>query len=888
MQLAVESRLGPYKVQSLIGAGSMGEVYRARDTRLSRDVAIKIIQSGATDTSRRRRFEHEARAASALNHPNILTIHDAGHEGGISYIVTEYVDGKSLRKLFNERPLSIRKALDIGIQIAAGLAAAHDAGIVHRDLKPENIMVTRDGRVKILDFGLAKEVGDDVFSDSDRTFGNNDTLPGLLIGTTAYMSPEQAKGGRVNYYSDQFALGLILYEMLSGEQAFRRETGLQTLSAILTEDPPALNRGSESLRWLVKRCLHKEPDHRYATTAALLRDLEIVRSELTEGHDVSVIEDLPSVAPVAKPVRRFPWTPVIALAAATIGIAAGYVLARRAPGASSGFAQGRFVPFSAEAALEVMPAWSPNGRTVAYLAETDGTLQVFARSAGTTKAVQLTYGQQDCLFPFWSPDGARVYYISDPDGKSLWSVGATGGSAQLVVDNVAHASIAPDGKTLALIRPEPTGAFTLWSGSLADKRFRRIDRGPLASKAFPGSSFVRFAPDGKLGAWLSLGDGRSEFWIIPAGEGQPRPALGKLSVSPYAREFAWTPDSERIVFSDRSGLSINSHLFSAEISTGRVEQITNGAGSELSPSVGKNGRAIAFGSAAIDYDVVKIGLDGSVTDIIKTPVVEMSPSSASGQIAYVTDRTGAPEIWLRTPDDDSDRPVVTEHSFGEDRTFLLADTIFAPDGRRIAFRRAGGDDEAIWISTTAGDPPVRLAKEPGDAFQRGPTWSPDRNQLAYFSNRQGRYVLMRARVGGFEAPVVVAEDAGVWPRWSPQGDWIASIIPGKGLALISPDGKKRRTVGSGTWLLHGWNDDGSTLTGIKRSADRKLVVASIDVRSGLETPLGIAGSYPAGFTYAEATGTLPLRGFSFSADGRSFLTSMVRASGDIWLLERDR
>jgi Serine/threonine protein kinase len=463
MSLAPGARLGPYEILSLLGSGAMGEVYRARDSRLDRDVALKIIPHEASgDAARQKRFEREAKAVSALNHPNILTVHDIGSQDGISYIVSELVDGESLRKLLQRGPLSMRKLLDLAIQIADGLAAAHEAGIVHRDIKPENIMVSRDGRVKILDFGLAKALADQPLA-VDEAFGNNDTAPGLVLGTTAYMSPEQARGGSVKFYSDQFSFGLILYEMATGKQAFRRETPLQTLSAILTEEPPPVQTGNPPFRWLITRCLHKEPDHRYASTIDLFHELENIRDHLTETSSQENLQ------PVPVPRKPIPAWIYLGLAAVLLALAGGYEIGRLlASRADSLTTRERFVPLAAGAGLEVQPAWSPNGKTIAYAAESGGIFQIMTRSLGAPMPAQLTRMQQDCLYPFWSPDGARIYYISSWNQKpSLWSVGATGGSPELVIEDAVQAAIAPAGKSLAALRiGEGQGnTYSLWTGS---------------------------------------------------------------------------------------------------------------------------------------------------------------------------------------------------------------------------------------------------------------------------------------------------------------------------------------------------------------------------------------------------------------------------------------
>jgi serine/threonine protein kinase len=287
--ISTGTRLGPYEVLSSLGAGGMGEVYRARDTRLEREVAVKVLPAEvAADPGRVKRFEKEARSASALNHPNIVTIYDIGATDGLSWIAMERVEGKSLRELLFPGALPVKKLLQVATQIADGLARAHEAGIVHRDLKPENVMVTKDGLAKILDFGLAKLTttgsGSDEASHLPTETG---TSPGMVLGTVGYMSPEQASAQTVDFRSDQFSFGSILYEMATGKRAFQKGTAVDTLSAILHEDPkPVAESNPEApppLRWIVERCLAKDPQDRYASTRDLARELATVRDHLGEA-----------------------------------------------------------------------------------------------------------------------------------------------------------------------------------------------------------------------------------------------------------------------------------------------------------------------------------------------------------------------------------------------------------------------------------------------------------------------------------------------------------------------------------------------------------------------------------------------------------------------------
>src|SRR5580704_423320 len=287
MPLVPGSRLGPYEIGTLLGSGGMGEVYRARDPRLDRSVAIKILPAEfAADSDRLHRFEREARSASALNHPNIVTIYELGQDGPTHYIAMEMVEGKTLRELLVAGSLPMQKAIEIAAQVAEGLAKAHEAGIAHRDLKPENLMLSQDGFVKILDFGLAKiaSVREDV-SDAATQSGSG-TRPGQVLGTIGYMSPEQASGGRLDIRSDQFSFGLVLYEMVTGKRPFKRGTVAETMVAILREqaDPiGALNPEVPApLCWAIERCLAKDPDKRYVSTQDLARELAAIRDRFSE------------------------------------------------------------------------------------------------------------------------------------------------------------------------------------------------------------------------------------------------------------------------------------------------------------------------------------------------------------------------------------------------------------------------------------------------------------------------------------------------------------------------------------------------------------------------------------------------------------------------------
>jgi serine/threonine protein kinase len=396
MSLAAGSRLGSYEIVAPLGAGGMGEVYRARDAKLGREIAVKVLpEAAASDPDRRQRFEQEARSASALNHPNILTIYDIGSADGTVYIAMELVEGKTLRELVAAEPLPTKKLLDTAVQIAEGLSKAHAAGIVHRDLKPENLMISKDGFVKILDFGLAK-LTEPVSQEMSvlPTAIAAPTQPGTVMGTAGYMSPEQASGQPVDFRSDQFTLGSILYEMATGKKAFQRKTGAETLVAIIKEEPEPLSQAAPKapapVRWIVERCLAKDPEERYASTKDLARDLKSLRDHLTETSVSGALE----AAEPAK-ARRRRWLVPAALALLA-GIGLGLLVRGIAPEKPNVSMQFRQLTFQRGPILTAR--FAPDGQTIVYSAAWDGRpLELFSTRADSTESRPLGLPSADVL-----------------------------------------------------------------------------------------------------------------------------------------------------------------------------------------------------------------------------------------------------------------------------------------------------------------------------------------------------------------------------------------------------------------------------------------------------------------------------------------------------------
>ncbi len=856
--------LGPYQVVARLGEGGMGEVLRARDERLSRDVAIKVLHAGGvSDPDCQRRFAQEARAVSALNHPNILTVHDIGIASGWPYIVTELIDGESLAALIARGPVPVRKFLEIATQCASGLAAAHAAGIVHRDIKPNNIMIRRDGCVKILDFGIAK------MTEAQSTVAAvNVTSPGFVVGTANYMSPEQARGDGLDFRSDQFSLGLVFYRMLTGEAAFERSSSAGTMAAIIEDEVRPIGPSVPApVRWAVERCLAKDRENRYSHTADLYSELKNILEHLSEITAERHTAQLAAAPPVK---RSSKWTLSVGASGLAAGLAVGLLSGVLLPPAVPDLAKYDMTPLATEEGYKSSPAWAPNGKDIAYTADAGGVMQIFVRGGNAPTRAQITEAPADCAAPFWSPDGATVYYRMNGD---LWATSAAGGLSEVVQHSVSEAAISPN-NTLSFIRVDNTGKtpLSLWTASPPRSAPTQGAFAPLATGKY-GEGHVGYSRDGsKLGVWLGRWGGRSEFWILPAAGGKASMAL---DLPQAAHEFSWMPDNHTIAFGSLAPGKPGSDLQFADTLTGRVRQITVTPRDLIEPAISPDGERMAFTQASSDSDLIQVPLDGSpVTNLLATSRNEMDAtwSPVADQYAYSTDRTGTAQIWMRSRAGDWERPVVTEKDFGTAWITSINETMFSWDGQRIAYSVGGDKGHAIWISSVQGGSPQRLT--PGQSEQRSPTWGPQGNWIAYLESTNGRWSLKKVQPGGSQPPVTLREGVvRMHPKWSRPGDSIAFMSP-EGLSVISPDGGEPKVIGDRSWMLYGWNFEGDKIYGVKRTADRQLVLSSIDVAKGVEKII----------TQLQLPPHFVLSGYSMARDEKSFVTSLSHPSADLWLL----
>ncbi|MGB9454753.1 MAG: protein kinase [Bryobacteraceae bacterium] len=871
MPMESGARFAHYEIATKLGEGAMGEVYRARDTRLGRDVAIKILPAEFSQSpDRRRRFEQEWRSAAALAHANIVALYDAGDQDGVSYIVSELVEGESLRDLIRRGPLPLRKALDLGAQIADGLCAAHAAGIVHRDLKPENIMVTRDGWAKILDFGLARY--------QPRATGAPQatmtvTQPGLVMGTVGYMSPEQVTGSPAGPQSDIFSLGIILYEMLTGKLAFERTTSVETMSAILREEPPDLPvTVPPPVAQIVTRCLEKEPTRRFQSAADLAFAL---RGAAT-----------PSSASGAAPRLKAPRYRILPAAAIVLAVLLGCaVFALLTLPRGVDLESYRYTPLASESRHQDLPVWSPDGKSIAYVREViNAPNEIMVRNLDSL--VPVLVARADAQSLFWSADGSRLDYVTD---TGVWSMSRAGGEATLILKgHYGDAAPSPDGKALVLWllsgeqrQKEPK----LWISLPPGAPPRKYQPVLFEEQGSFSPIFLRFAPDGRkilLARPTAMGP---ELWLLPfpdgaAAQGKPRRLFASmLAGAESPPTFSWMPDSRHLVMAFPSLGHPQPQLWMAHVEDQDLDALTADTAIKLRPAVSPDGKKIAYASVLRNFDIMEIPVaGGAVLPLLATSRDEMFPawSPVAPLLAYVTNRSGPQEIWLRNTQDGSDRPLVTQRDFPDEATLAFLTLAVSPDGSRLAYTRSSAKHLGrIWISPLAGGTPVAVTKS--DEFEFGPGWSPDGNWLTFSSSAGG---LMKVRVGGSEPPVMLWKESCRNPgQWSPDGKWIACAVDG-GVVLLSPDGKQTRKIGNrSAWVT--WSADSRQLYALTQGEGAKWLLDSIDVSTGAERTISDLGSQYlfSGGAYGNSFS------LSLSNDHTSLAASVINYQSDIWMLE---
>ncbi|MCU1261493.1 MAG: tolB protein [Bryobacterales bacterium] len=874
MSLASGARLGPYEILSPIGAGGMGEVYKARDTRLDRTVAIKVSKEAFSE-----RFEREARAVAALNHPNICQLYDVGP----SYLVMEFVEGTPIAPVDTNR-----KLLDIAVQIAEGLAAAHSAGIIHRDLKPDNILITREGRVKILDFGLAKPViTGTTLADATRTMAV--TEAGTTIGTIAYMSPEQARAStELTPQSDQFSFGLVLFELATRRRAFPRDSAAEIMTAIIREDAEPLPATVPApLRWIIERLLAKDPADRYDSTRDLYRELRQVRDRLSQ-----TISGLQPASTAQMAIRATTWVKVRALSASVaIALFAGLVGWMIHSSASTGTYS--FTPMEVSWENPSIAIWSPDGKAFTYVAGGPGDRHVFVRYLSSATPVTLTRGADDWYAAGWSTDSKRVYArgINPQGGKTpyaLFSVPVFGGDPMFIMpmdaSYQAYPRVSPDGKALVVVGYNQ-GKLSVYTSSRLGSTPERYTPAPFETSSAFNLPFAQFDPDSRSISLVFDALGGRQAWKLPypPGSAAPERIMKGLNSFGGTPRWSWFPDGRNGIVSltDEQG----GRLWFAGIHSGPKRKLMAGtlSESESQPALSPDGKKMLFVQAKPDYMIVSASLvDATVKRVISSEMPTGMPEWALHHDEFVYDsvRNGSPAIWMRG--EGWDRPIVTGEAFPPGTTNGFSTPALSPGADRVAYTRDDkGRQFQTWISSISGGPPVRLTNDK-DVVERGGSWSPDGARIVYWQVRDGVASLMVVNTTGEAAPVMLRQRiGGPLPEWSPDGLWITFLDPadGVGWSLISPDGKTVRSYGESKTVQMTFSADSKKLYGIRVEPDR-CILYSLDIVTNEEQ---IIGDIAKDFTPASYSN--PGIRLSLSRDGKSILYPAIRRSSSLWMLD---
>ncbi len=831
-ELAADTILSHYRIVSKIGAGGMGVVYRGRDTRLDREVAIKFLSSDlARDPHRLERFEQEARATSALNHPNILTVYDIGNHEGAPYIVAELLEGEELRVQLDAGALPLRRVIDYSRQVVAGLAAAHEKSIVHRDLKPENLFITRDGRVKILDFGLAKLTPMlDASADSEVATQMQFTNPGTVMGTVGYMSPEQVLGERVDHRSDLFSMGLILFEMLSGERAFQRATMPETMTAILKDDVPELNPAnpgiSPELEKIVRRCLEKKPERRFQSSSDLGFALETFSTSASHG---------PAQArPAATEARsRLPWASVrlrerlvwaaSALLLLLAGVALAYGYFKRAAIEVHAVRSHILPPDRASfksAGLDAGPvSVSPDGRSLAFVATSEeGKNLLWVRSLSALSAQPLT-GTDGASFPFWSADSSALGFFAD--GK-LKKVDAAGGPVFTVCDAPAGRGGSWNRDGVIIFAPDHLGSLRRVAASGGDtSEVTMLDqaRGELAHR------WPSFLPDGRhflyLGAKLAFNASESDvIYVSSVDRGEAKVILRAGSNVAYAGGYllfvrqpwlmaqpfdvtrlATTEDAFPIAEQVQSVHGSTNSVFS--VSENGVLAYQAGAvesGSQLAwhgrsgKPLGALGDTARYAGQALSPDGKRVAVDlsdqtsnidiwlievarGLRTRFTLDRGIDISPvwSSDGKHLAFTSNRKGHLDLYRKAASGIGNEELLLESGFEK---FPQS---FSSDGRFLLYytldnSRNKGD---LWILPLTGErKPFPFSQS--EFNETYCAFSPDGHWVVYESDESGRSEIYIAPFPGPGGKRQVSASGGSQPRWRRDG---------KEIFFLAPDGK---------------------------------------------------------------------------------------------------
>jgi Tol biopolymer transport system component len=813
-------RIGNYEILALIGAGGMGEVYLARDARLDRRIALKLLPAQFTaNPAQVERFEREARAASALNHPNIITIHEIGQEGDIHFIATEFIDGRTLREIIANEKLQLRESLAIAVQIAGALQAAHAAGVVHRDVKPENVMARGDGLVKLLDFGLAKPVEERRERESERAGERENeeihvpsfspslalplsrspalplsqmTDPRMLMGTLAYLSPEQARGDKVDHRTDVFSLGVTLYEMIAGARPFGGENSGDLLDAILNREPDLIAIGelSAELNRVIGRALKKDRRARYQNAGDLRDDLRRLARRIEAAEETGFVKR-------PRPRRRSSALTKAAALAAGVAVSIVAWMVWRAsvsnpgdvsPPQPSPWIDAVSTKLTGYPGHELFPSLAPDGRSFVYSRYRDNQYDIFLQRVGEAEARNLTAdSNDDDWMAAFSPDGSRITFRSERDGGGVFLMDAEGGNLQRLTNEGFNPAWSPDGREIVYATSSANSPHSrnnarsrLMAVNVETRERRRIDIGSGKDAVQPS-----WSPNGARIAYWGLRDTDRDIWTVPAAGGEPAAVTNDEATD---WNPVWSPDGKYLYFASDSHGAMRFWRLPIDQTTGRVtgeREAVTGAGAESwHPSFSRDGKRLAYVNYIVKENIQRVGFDPQ-----KGAVVGAMTPITSGER-----RVTAPEL--------------------------------SPDGQWLAFYTFGSPQEDLFVARRDGAEPRQLTDD--RRRDRVPRWSPDGKQIAFYSNRSRNYEIWTTSLdgGGLRRLTNCAPDNCYYPTWSPDGRRMAFYKSGVNTFIIeldkqwdeqTPQPLPSRPDDAGHFQVWSWSPDGQKLAGVWQS-----------------------------------------------------------------------
>ncbi len=761
MPLAAGTKLDDYEIHVLLGAGGMGEVYRARDPALKREVAIKVLPSLVSrDPDRLMRFEQEAQAVAALNHPNILAVHRFGVFQGAPYLVSELLVGESLRQVLQRGPLPPRKAIDYAVQIAHGLAAAHDKGIVHRDLKPENLFVTKDGRIKILDFGLAKLIHAQTDSDGNATTLTQGTDPGMVMGTAGYMSPEQVRGQAVDHRTDIFAFGAVLYEMLSGRRAFQRSTSAETMTAILNDDPPAISQTGANippgLQRVVHRCLEKNPEQRFHSASDLAFALEALSDS---GASPAVATQAPSRR---SPGRTLAWSIALTVVISLVAVA-WFEIGNRNAAASMRISEYTQLTHNGHAGHVV----GTDGSRLYLTGSNTFSIEQVAVSGGEIETVPSITLPNPFLEDV-SPDGSTflVQSFRKTPSLPLHTVQVVGGAHRYLADaTIASGTWSPDGKFVAYTRPNGDLNVVNNDGTDAHK-LASVGGAAYPLSWSPDGSTIRFSRD-LSSLWEITSSGSNLHQLLPGWHPSEQKCCGR-----------WSPDGDFFVFlagplGHGPGTYPEAQIYALDERRGFFRrtaqqpfQLTSGPIEWSPPVFSKDGKKIFATGSTHAGELMRLDpKSNQFQPFLGGISADLLAFSKDGQsVTYVTFPDGI--LW-RANRDGSDRIQLTSPPLRP------IGAVWSPDGTQLVFEAPSPQGPHLWSVPSTGGSPQRLLPE-DSGQERQPDWSADGRKIAFATGelRSRESHIRILDLASHQVSTLPGSDGKFAPRWSPDGHFI--------------------------------------------------------------------------------------------------------------------